>query len=261
MKFKLWIISLFAVAALSMAGCKSTNGSVEGEEASTEEASEAMEPSDEESESAQSDPGPSGPKNPTAAMLAKYKENPDLKVATFAGGCFWCMEPPFEGKDGVREVVSGYAGGEEENPTYKQVAGGQTTHTETVQVVYDPSKITYAELLRIFWQQIDPTQVDGQFVDIGAQYRTAIFYHDDEQKKLAEQSKQLLAEKGPVDEQIVTEIEPLERFWVAEEYHQDFYKKSTKRYKGYRNGSGRDQFIAKYWGDGGAEEVFAGLGE
>ncbi|MGM0555231.1 MAG: peptide-methionine (S)-S-oxide reductase MsrA [Myxococcota bacterium] len=254
MKFKFWLIAL--VAALSLVACKSTNGSVEAEGSNTESA-EADEPAGDEQAASESE----APKNPTAAMLAQYKENEDLAIATFAGGCFWCMEPPFEDKDGVKEVVSGYAGGEEQNPTYKQVAGGKTSHTETVQVVYDPSTITYAELLEIFWQQIDPTQADGQFVDIGSQYRTAIFYHDDEQKILAEQSKQMLAEEGPFDEEIVTEIQPLDKFWVAEEYHQDFYKKSTRRYKSYRSGSGRDPFIQKYWGDGEAEEVFSELGE
>ena len=257
MKFKFWLVAV--VAALSLVACKSTNGSVEADGSSAEsaEAKPAEEGADEATAASESTP----PKNPTAAMLAQFRDNPDLEIATLAGGCFWCMEPPFEKRDGVKEVVSGYAGGEEQNPTYKQVASGQTSHTESVQVVFDPSKISYAEVLTIFWQQIDPTQVDGQFVDTGAQYRTAIFYHDEQQKKLAEQSMRLLAERGPFDEDIVTEIQPLGKFWVAEEYHQDFYKKSTRRYKGYRNGSGRDPFIQKYWGDGQAEDVFAGLKE
>lgn len=252
-------IALLAFLVIGFFACKSTNGSVEADGSSeAAESAEAMEAGeDESSEAAESD----GPKNPTAAMLADYKRDPNLAVATFAGGCFWCMEPPFEDKDGVQEVVSGYAGGQEKNPTYKQVAGGQTSHAEAVQVVYAPSKISYAELLQIFWQQIDPTQADGQFVDKGTQYRTAIYYHDDEQKKLAEQSRELLAENGPFDGEVVTEIEALDRFWVAEEYHQDFYKKSTRRYKGYRKGSGRDEFIAKHWGDVDADEVFAGLGD
>jgi methionine-S-sulfoxide reductase len=257
MKLRIWIVAL---AALGLFACKSTNGSVESEGSSTEESAEATEATEEQAKSEQQAAKDSA-KTQTAAMLAKYRDNPDLEIATVAGGCFWCMEPPFEGLEGVLEVVSGYAGGEEENPAYKQVASGQTTHTETVQVVFNPDEISYAEILKIYWQQIDPTQVDGQFVDIGSQYRTAIFYHDDRQKKLAEQSKRLLAENGPFDEQIVTEIQPLEKFWVAEEYHQDFYKKSTKRYKGYRRGSGRDQFIAKYWGETDADAVFAGLGE
>ena len=185
----------------------------------------------------------------------------DTRTLTVAGGCFWCVEADFESVDGVSEVVSGYTGGTVEDPTYKQVASGQTSHTEAVQVVYDPSKISYAEVLKIFWQQIDPTQADGQFVDRGTQYRTAIFYHDEAQKEIAEESLELLRKNGPFDEDIVTEIQPLERFWVAEEYHQDFYEKSTRRYKSYRTGSGRDQFIQKTWGDVDPDEVWAGLGE
>ena len=169
-------------------------------------------------------------------------------VATFAGGCFWCMEPPFEKVDGVAKVLSGYAGGDEDNPTYEDVSYGRTGHLESIQVSYDPKRVDYAKLLDVFWRQIDPTDDGGQFVDRGKQYRTAIFYHDEEQKKLAEVSKAALARSGRFDRPIVTEIRPAGRFWPAEEYHQDFYKKSPVRYKSYRAGSGRDPFIDKVRG-------------
>ncbi len=169
-------------------------------------------------------------------------------IATFAGGCFWCLESDFEKYDGVIEVISGFAGGEEENPTYKQVSSGTTGHVETVQVTYDPAKITYADLLEIFWRIIDPTDPDGSFVDRGKQYSSAIFYHDEEQKKLAEESKAKLEASGTFDKPIVTDIRPIKAFYPAEEYHQDYYKKNPVRYKLYRWNSGRDQFREKIWG-------------
>ena len=168
-------------------------------------------------------------------------------VATFAGGCFWCMEPPFEKLEGVSEVVSGYAGGEEKNPTYAQVSSGATDHAEAIQVHYDPTRVTYGELLDIFWRQIDPTDPGGQFVDRGAQYRTAIFYHDEEQRQRAEASKASLESTGRHGKLIVTEIVPFTTFYPAEEYHQDYYKKSSFRYKFYRYGSGRDEYLEKVW--------------
>ncbi|ODS30723.1 MAG: peptide methionine sulfoxide reductase [Candidatus Scalindua rubra] len=168
--------------------------------------------------------------------------------ATFAGGCFWCMEHPFEKLEGVSEVISGYTGGRKENPTYEEVLAGVTLHFEAVQITYDPSKISYSELLDVFWRQIDPTDPGGQFVDRGLQYRTAIFYHNEEQKKLAEESKEQLDKSGRYDEQIVTEIIKATSFYEAEEYHQDFYKKSPRQYKAYRNGSGRDKFLERIWG-------------
>jgi methionine-S-sulfoxide reductase len=170
------------------------------------------------------------------------------QTATFAGGCFWCMEPPFEKLDGVRSVTSGYAGGTEPRPTYQQVSSGQTGHAESVRVVYDPSTVSYERLLDTFWMNIDPTQAEGQFADHGRQYRTAIFYHTEEQRRLADASKQRLASSGKFSKPIVTEISPAGPFYPAEEYHQDYYKKSPFRYHLYRMGSGRDGFIKKTWG-------------
>jgi peptide methionine sulfoxide reductase msrA/msrB len=169
--------------------------------------------------------------------------------ATFAGGCFWCVESDFEKVVGVVEVISGYTGGHKENPTYKEVSSGGTGHVEAVQVLYDPAKVTYEELLDIFWKHVDPTDPGGQFVDRGPQYRTVIFYHNDDQKRLAEQSKKELAESGRFGKPIVTEIIKFSRFYEAEEYHQDYYKKNPIRYKYYRFGSGRDKFLKKVWGD------------
>ncbi|SFR80416.1 peptide methionine sulfoxide reductase msrA/msrB [Marinobacter daqiaonensis] len=176
-------------------------------------------------------------------------DDPDLAVATFAGGCFWCVEEGFEKIPGVVEAVSGYAGGSEKDPTYDEVASGQTGHTEAVQVYYDPEKMTYEGLLQGFWRMMDPTDADGQFVDRGQQYRPEIFYHDQEQKRLAEASKEALAESGRYDEPVVIDITPLETFYEAEQYHQDYYKKNPIRYKVYTFNSGRYQFIDKVWGD------------
>ena len=170
-----------------------------------------------------------------------------LATATFAGGCFWCMESPFEKLAGVKEVISGYTGGKKENPTYEEVSAGTTGHAEAIQITYDPAKITYAKLLDVFWRQIDPTDASGQFADRGTQYRSAIFYHDDEQKKLAEKSREELQKSGRFQKPIVTEIVPASRFYPAEEYHQDYYKKNSVNYKRYRNGSGREPFLEKTW--------------
>ncbi len=171
-----------------------------------------------------------------------------LQKATFAGGCFWCLEADFEKVEGVVEAVSGYTGGTTENPTYEEVCSGTTGHAEAVQVTFDPKKITYKELVDMFWCFIDPTDAGGQFVDRGSQYRTAIFYHNDEQRRLAEQSKDELEKKGIFKKPIVTEIVALKKFYPAEEYHQDFYKKKSFRYNSYRAGSGRDQFLKSKWG-------------
>lgn len=173
-----------------------------------------------------------------------------MAVATFAGGCFWCMEPPFEKLEGVKDAVSGYTGGKEEAPSYKQVAYGLTGHTESVQVIYDPKEVSYEELVEVFWMSMDPTDDGGQFVDRGSQYRPAIFVHDEAQEKAAEASKaKLIASERFGDEEIVVPIQPAGDFWIAEAYHQDFYKKSSAHYKRYRSGSGRDRFISRYWGD------------
>ena len=174
-------------------------------------------------------------------------EPKNQKTATFAGGCFWCVESDFEKMDGVIEAVSGYAGGDEPNPTYKQVSAGATGHTEAVQVHYDPDKITYKELLDILWRHMDPTDASGQFVDRGSQYRQAIFYHDKEQRRIAEESKAELEKSGRFTKPIATEIVPLTEFYTAEDYHQDYYSKNPLRYKMYRYGSGRDQFLKRTW--------------
>jgi len=166
--------------------------------------------------------------------------------ATFAGGCFWCMESAFEKLDGVIDVVSGYAGGGGQNPTYEDYA--KKGHVEVIEVTYDPSKISYERLLEVFWRQIDPTDSGGQFVDRGAQYRSAIFYHDDDQKRLAEKSKAELGKSGRYNKPIMTEILAAGPFYKAEEYHQDYYKKNAIRYKFYRYNSGRDQYLEKVWG-------------
>ena len=175
-------------------------------------------------------------------------DNGHLEKATFAGGCFWCIESDFEKVNGVVEAISGYSGGPEENPTYKEVSAGGTGHTEAVQVLYDPEKVTYRELLDVFWKHVDPTDPDGQFVDRGSQYRAAIFYHDDDQKRLAEESKRELEKSGRFNKPIITEVVKLTAFYEAEDYHQDYYKKSSLRYKFYRFNSGRDQFLKKVWG-------------
>ncbi len=168
-------------------------------------------------------------------------------VSTFAGGCFWCMEPPFEALDGVVDVVSGYSGGSEVDPTYDQVSSGRTGHAEAVQVHYDPTRVSYAKLLDVFWRQVDPTDPGGQFVDRGRQYRTAIFVHDAEQRRLAEASKAELEASGRYDRPLVTEIVPFRAFYPAEEYHQDYGAKNPIRYKYYRYRSGRDQYLEKIW--------------
>jgi methionine-S-sulfoxide reductase len=172
-----------------------------------------------------------------------------LLLATFAGGCFWCMEPPFEKLDGVQSVVSGYIGGQKENPTYEEVSSGTTGHAEAVQITYDPKKVSYEKLLDIFWHQIDPTDAGGSFVDRGNQYRSGIYFHSDEQKRAAEASKRAIAESGPfAGKKVVTEIVAAGKFYPAEDYHQDYYKKNPVRYKYYRYRSGRDQFLDRTWG-------------
>jgi peptide-methionine (S)-S-oxide reductase len=169
--------------------------------------------------------------------------------ATFAGGCFWCMEPPFDKLDGVISTTSGYTGGKTPNPTYESTSAGGTGHTEAMQIVYDPKKITYEKLLNVFWHNIDPTQKDGQFCDHGNQYRTGIFVHDEEQKKSAEKSKSELDKSKPFKAALVTEITAATQFYPAEDYHQDYYMKNPIRYKFYRNGCGRDARLKELWGD------------
>jgi peptide methionine sulfoxide reductase msrA/msrB len=172
-----------------------------------------------------------------------------LPVATFAGGCFWCVESGFEHVPGVVEAVSGYTGGRADNPTYSQVSSDATGHIESVRVHYDPTVITYEGLLAAFWRMIDPTDAGGQFVDRGGQYATAIFYHDEQQKRAAEESREALAATGRYVKPILTPIREAGEFHVAEEYHQDYYEKNPVRYNLYRYGSGRDQYLDKTWGE------------
>ncbi len=168
--------------------------------------------------------------------------------AIFAGGCFWCMEAPFDKLPGVTATTSGYIGGTVKNPTYEQVSSGRTGHTEAVQVEYDPAKVSYDKLLQVFWMNIDPTVRNAQFCDHGTQYRSGIFYLGDEQRKLAEASKTALLKSKPFKQDIVTEITKASEFYAAEDYHQDYYQKNPVRYKVYRNGCGRDARLKELWG-------------
>lgn len=170
-----------------------------------------------------------------------------LELATFAGGCFWCMVKPFDQYPGIIKVVSGYSGGHTENPTYEEVKKQTTGHFEVVKITYDPAMFSYERLLEIFWTQIDPTDDEGQFHDRGSSYRAAIFYHTEEQRVLAEASKRELAASGKFDKPIVTPILPAATFYEAEDYHQDYYKKNPAHYQEDRAISGRDEFIAKHW--------------
>jgi methionine-S-sulfoxide reductase len=237
------ILLVLLAAVLAISACKPTRSADEGSDTVAAENEEQA--SGEQVESA----GEAQESGEGTEALPPTAEDPSLEIATFAGGCFWCMEPPFDKVDGVVRTISGYTGGKEKSPTYKEVSYGKTTHAEAVRVYYNPEKVSYEELLDVFWRNINPTQKNGQFVDIGSQYRTAIYVHDDEQRKLAEQSRRELEASGRFTEPIVTEIESASTFWKAEEYHQDFYKKSPGRYKSYRSGSGRDEFIEKVWGD------------
>jgi len=170
----------------------------------------------------------------------------ELAKATFAGGCFWCMEPPFDALDGVVSTTSGYTGGHTANPTYEQVSAGKTGHAEAVEIVYDPRKVTYTRLLEVFWRNIDPLTANAQFCDTGSQYRAVIFVHDATQRRLAEASKDAVAQR--LQKPIVTEITTASQFWPAEEYHQDYYKKNPIRYKFYRTSCGRDRRLEAIWG-------------
>lgn len=180
----------------------------------------------------------------------------DVAVATFAGGCFWCMEPPFEKLDGVLEVTSGYAGGEKMNPTYEEVSAGATNHLESIRITYDPNRISYSELLDVFWRSIDPTDSGGQFADRGSQYESAVFYCSSEEKRIAEDSKAEIGQSGPFNAPIVTKILKATEFYPAEEYHQDYYKKNPAHYKSYRKGSGREGFLNQIWSEEETNDVF-----
>ena len=170
-----------------------------------------------------------------------------FEKATFAGGCFWCMVKPFDTLPGIESVVSGYTGGHVENPTYERVCTGTTGHTEAVQITFDPEVFPYKDLVEVYWQQTDPTDPNGQFVDQGNSYRPAIFYYTEEQKAIAEASKIALDASGRFNKPVITPIEPAQPFYPAEDYHQDFYKKSTANYGRYRQASGRDSYINKHW--------------
>ena len=174
-----------------------------------------------------------------------------LALATFAGGCFWCMEPPYDKLDGVVATISGYIGGHQDNPTYKQVSAGTTGHAEAVQITYDPAKVSFEKLLDVFWINIDPTTPDRQFCDRGSQYRTGIFYHDDEQRRLAEASKQALERDKPFEQPIVTEITAAGTFYPAEDYHQDYYVKNPCATSSIASIAVRDQRLDELWGDRG----------
>jgi peptide-methionine (S)-S-oxide reductase len=171
-----------------------------------------------------------------------------LEKATFAGGCFWCMRHPFDELEGVVSTAPGYTGGHKKNPTYKEVSAGGTGHAEAVEILYDPKKISYEKLLDVFWRNIDPTAADHQFCDYGDPYRSEIFYLNDDQRRLAEQSRAAIERSKPFKEPIVTKIIPAAAFYRAEEYHQDYYKKNPIRYKFYRHNCGRDQRLKELWG-------------
>jgi peptide-methionine (S)-S-oxide reductase len=182
-------------------------------------------------------------------MAPAPQEKPELEKATFAGGCFWCMEPPYDALDGVVSTTSGYVGGHVEDPSYEMVSSGGTGHAEAMQVVYDPAKVSYEKLLEVFWVNIDPTDADGQFCDRGSQYRSGIFYHNEEQRKLAEASKKKLDASGRLPKPVVTEVTEVGTFYPAEEYHQDYYQRHKFRYKLYRRGCGRDRVLERLWGE------------
>ncbi len=185
---------------------------------------------------------------PVSLGTTAFAADDGLAKATFAGGCFWCMQPPFDALDGVISTTAGYTGGQKVNPTYEEVSSGGTGHAEAVQVAYDPKRISYERLLEVFWHNIDPITPNAQFCDHGTQYRAAIFVHDEIQRRLAEQSKAALAASGRLKAPIVTEIVPASVFYPAEDYHQSYYKKNPIRYKVYRLGCRRDQRLTELWG-------------
>ncbi len=174
----------------------------------------------------------------------------DVKKAVFAGGCFWCMQPSFDRLQGVVATTVGYTGGHKAHPTYEEVSTGTTGHLEAIEVAYDPGKVTYERLLDAFWKSVVPTDTDGQFADQGSQYKTAIFYQDEDEKRLAELSRDALAGSGRFDAPVVTRILPVEPFYPAEEYHQHYYLKNVLHYKMYKKGSGREGFLHRIWGNG-----------
>ena len=188
----------------------------------------------------------------TAALcgsLSAQNSASSTKTAVFAGGCFWCIQPAFDKAPGVIKTIVGYSGGTEPNPTYEMVGSEKTKYRESIEITYDPARISYDQLLDIYWKQIDPTQSDGQFTDIGPSYRAAIFYGSDEEKRIAEESKQKLAGSGKFKKPIVTEILPAMKFWPAEDYHQKYYQQNPEHFEAFERGSGRDSFQKKNWSD------------
>ncbi len=185
----------------------------------------------------------------TAVVAAAQNSSPSqTRTAVFAGGCFWCIQPAFDKAPGVIKTVVGYCGGTELNPTYKLVTSEKTKYRESIEITYDPAKISYQQLLDIYWRQIDPTQSDGQFTDIGPSYRAAIFYGNAEEKKIAEASKDKLTRSGKFKKNIVTEILPAMKFWPAEDYHQKYYRENPERFEAFEEGSGRVSFKKEKWG-------------
>jgi len=187
-----------------------------------------------------------------AALMAAHGQNSSAaatKTVIFAGGCFWCIQPAFDKANGVIKTVVGYSGGTEPNPTYELATSEKTNYRESIEITYDPSKISYEQLLDIYWKQIDPTQADGQFTDIGPSYRAAIFYGGDEEKRIAEMSKEKLAQSGKFKKPIVTEILPAMRFYPAEAYHQKYYQQNPEHFEAFEHGSGRVSFQKKTWGE------------
>ena len=180
-------------------------------------------------------------------LVAVAARASDVATATFAGGCFWCMQPPFDATPGVVSTTVGYTGGRVDHPTYEQVSAGGTGHAESIQVVFDPGKVTYRQLLDVFWRNVDPTTRDRQFCDVGHQYRTAIFFHDDDQRREAEASRDAVAKR--LGQPVVTEIVPAGTFYPAEDYHQEYYRKNPVRYRFYRYTCGRDRRLAEVWGE------------
>lgn len=183
----------------------------------------------------------------TAGAAEEAQDSSELATATFAGGCFWCMEPPFDKVDGVVSTISGFTGGSVADPSYEQVSGGRTGHAEAIQIRYNPKKVSYEKLLEVFWQNIDPTDAGGQFCDRGTQYRSGVFYHNDEQRKLAEESKRKIEEEHNIG--VVTEITAASTFYPAEGYHQNYYLENPLRYKYYRFSCGRDKRLRELWGN------------
>ena len=181
-------------------------------------------------------------------VLSVRASAPALKRAVFAGGCFWCMQPSFDRVAGVVSTAVGYTGGEKPSPSYEEVSSGRTGHVEAIEVVYDPAKVSYLQLLAVFWKSIDPTDPGGQFADQGSQYKTAVFYADEDERRMAQESKDKLAASGKFKEPLMTQVLAVKPFYPAEEYHQHYYLKNVLHYKMYKKGSGREDFITRTWG-------------